>query len=81
MFLTGAGGSGKSHVMKHTVEHGKQFCKNIGCPFTSKTICATALTGASATHTLVETLCLAIGLKANDTLVTNPTKKSEMTNE
>ena len=79
--LNGAGGSGKSHVMKHAVECGKQFFKNIGCPFTSKTICVTALAGVSVTHMSGKTSHLAIGLMTNGAPVTNPTKKSKMTNE
>jgi len=47
-FLTGAGGSGKSNIIKGIIEYGKQLCKNLGVEFTKRTIVVTALTGAAA---------------------------------
>jgi hypothetical protein len=47
-FLTGAGGSGKSNIIKGIVEYGKDFCKGLGVGFTKRTIVVTALTGAAA---------------------------------
>jgi hypothetical protein len=47
-FLTCAGGSGKSNIIKGIIEHGKEFYKNHKVEFTKRTIVVTALTGAAA---------------------------------
>ena len=49
MFLNGPGGSGKSEVLKEVLIYGKEFCDNIGVPFTKQTILITASTGSAAT--------------------------------
>ena len=49
MFLDGLGGSGKSEVLKEVLKYGKEFCENIGVPFTKETILITASTGVAAT--------------------------------
>ena len=56
MFLTGPGGSGKSHVIQNILQYGKEYTKHIGQDFTSRTIVVTALTGSAATSILGETL-------------------------
>jgi hypothetical protein len=53
-FLTGAGGSGKSNMIKGIIECGKQFCKNLKVEFTKQTIVVTALTGAWSPQPSVE---------------------------
>jgi hypothetical protein len=62
MFLTGAGGSGKSAITKQLLLYGKPFCDNLGCSFTEKTILMTALTGVAATLINGETLHGAVHL-------------------
>ena len=56
MFLTGAGGTGKTHVIKCVNTYGKEFCKLMGYPFDKRTIVVTALTGVAATCILGETI-------------------------
>lgn len=62
MFLTGPGGSGKSHVIHNIMEYAKRYTLRIGQPFTSSTIVVTALTGVAATSILGETLHSALGI-------------------
>ena len=62
MFLTGAGGSGKSEITKQLLLYGKAFCNNLGCSFTEKTILMTALTGVAATLINGEILHVAVYL-------------------
>jgi len=47
-FLSGFGGSGKSHVLKAHVRYCSSFCKNIGMKFNRRTIVVTAMTGSAA---------------------------------
>jgi len=56
LFLTGAGGSGKSEVISNVLRYGKGFCQSLGQPFDSHTIVVTALTGVAATSIHGETL-------------------------
>jgi len=49
MFLTGAGGSGKTRVHKHVLVFGKRFCHNLSYKFDRRTIVMTALSGVAAT--------------------------------
>jgi hypothetical protein len=56
MFLTGAGGSGKSLVINSVLAYAKAFCKGLEVPFTSRTIVVTALTGVAATMIGGETI-------------------------
>lgn len=49
MFLTGAGGSGKSRVISQVMSYGHGFCKRLGVVFNKRTIVVTALTGVAAT--------------------------------
>jgi ATP-dependent exoDNAse (exonuclease V) alpha subunit len=56
MFLTGAGGSGKSHIIHNVLEYAKQFTSLIKVHFTNKTIVVAALTGVAATSILGQTL-------------------------
>ena len=65
MFLTGPGGSGKSHVIHNILEYAKNFTVSIGQPFTNRTIVVTALTGVAATSILGETLHSAAGIAVN----------------
>jgi hypothetical protein len=49
MFLTGGGGSGKTHVIKQQVLiYCKAFCQECNVPFHKRTITVTALTGVAA---------------------------------
>jgi hypothetical protein len=47
-FLSGFGGSGKSHVIKAHIRYCSSFCRNIGMKFDRRTIVVTAMTGAAA---------------------------------
>ena len=49
LFLDGAGGSGKSEVLKEVLRYAKDFCMNLQVPFTKHTILMTASTGVAAT--------------------------------
>ena len=49
MFLDGAGGAGKSYVLKEIIIYAREFCQKIGQPFTRYTILMTASTGVAAT--------------------------------
>jgi hypothetical protein len=64
MFITGAGGSGKSHVINNVLAYASKFCSNIDQPFDKRTIVVTAMTGVAATSILGETahsaMCLNI---------------------
>ena len=56
MFVSGAGGTGKSKVIDHVVSYAKEYCENISVPFTDRTIVVTALTGIAAVLIKGETL-------------------------
>ena len=56
LFVSGAGGTGKSKVIDHVVAYSKNFCENIHAPFTDRTIVVTALTGVAAVLIKGETL-------------------------
>ena len=56
MFVSGAGGTGKSNVIDHVVSYAKEYCENISVPFTDRTIVVTALTGIAAVLIKGETL-------------------------
>lgn len=64
MFMTGAGGSGKSHVINNVLAYASKYCSTIKQPFDKRTIVVTAMTGVAATSILGETahsaLCLNI---------------------
>ena len=47
-FLSGAGGTGKSHVLKSVVRYAKSMCRNLSVKYDKRTIVVTALTGAAA---------------------------------
>jgi hypothetical protein len=49
LFLDGAGGSGKSEVLKEVLRYAQDFCTNLHVPFTKHTILMTASTGVAAT--------------------------------
>jgi len=63
LFLTGAGGSGKSEVINNVRRYSKGFCKQLGQPFNSRTIVVTAMTGVAATAIHGETLASAAHLQ------------------
>ena len=63
MFITGPGGSGKSHVIGQVQQYAAKFCGVIGVPFTRNTIRVTAISGVAATSIRGETLHSACGLK------------------
>ena len=56
MFLTGAGGSGKSEVIKEILIYCEEYCNQICVPFTDRIIVVTALTGVAAVLIKGETL-------------------------
>jgi hypothetical protein len=60
--MTGAGGSGKSNVISAFFAYCKEFCKNLGAHFDSRTIIITAITGVAATSIMGETTSKALGL-------------------
>jgi hypothetical protein len=49
MFMTGAGGSGKTKVINAVMLYAKRFCQTIGYEFDKRMIVVTALTGVAAT--------------------------------
>jgi hypothetical protein len=55
MFMTGAGGSGKSHVINNILAYASRFCDAIDQPFDKRTIVVAARTGVAATSVLGET--------------------------
>ena len=63
MFLTGAGGSGKSEIITQVLKYAEQFCSNLNVPFDRYTIRVTALTGVAATSIFGETIHSAAHLK------------------
>ena len=54
MFFSGAGGSGKSEVIKQVLLYCKLFCENIIVRFDASTIRITALTGVAAIRNKME---------------------------
>ena len=61
-FLSGAGGSGKSHVIKTIVQYAKNLCYNLHIRYDKRTIVVTALTGAAAVGINGETTAMACAL-------------------
>ena len=55
-FLTGPGGSGKSHVIATVLRYSRAFTKLLKVPFTKRTIVVTAMTGVAATSIFGETI-------------------------
>lgn len=47
--LHGPGGSGKSTVIALVISYAKEFCQNLGHPFTIRTIVVSAMSGVAAT--------------------------------
>ena len=47
-FLSGAGGSGKSHVINTVTRYAANFCSNLKIPYNKRSIVVTALTGSAA---------------------------------
>jgi hypothetical protein len=62
MFMTGAGGSGKSNVIAAFYAYCKELCQNLNAHFDSRTIVITAITGVAATSIMGETTSKALGL-------------------
>lgn len=62
--LHGPGGSGKSTVINLVTSYAKEFCENLGYPFTSRTIVVTAMSGVAATLLHGETTHKALGLNS-----------------
>ena len=61
-FLSGAGGSGKSHVIKTLVRYAKNLCSNLKVRYDKRTIVVTVLTGAAAVGINGETTHMACAL-------------------
>ena len=55
-FLSGPGGSGKSHVISSVVKYAKEFNKLLQVPFSKRTIVVTATLGVAATSIRGETI-------------------------
>ena len=62
MFMTGAGGAGKSNVITALIEYCKEFCANLGVLFDNQTIVITALTGVAATSIMGQTTSTGLGM-------------------
>ncbi|KAG7349075.1 PIF1-like helicase [Nitzschia inconspicua] len=62
-FLSGAGGTGKSHVIKTACQYAQKLCKALGVKFDKRTIVVTALTGAAAVSINGETKSGAFAFK------------------
>jgi hypothetical protein len=77
LFLTGAGGSGKSEVINNVLRYGKGFCQSLGQPFNSRTIVVTALTGVAATSIHGETLASAALLRQRKVISAEQIKECE----
>lgn len=68
MFMTGAGGAGKSAVINAFMTYCKEFCRNLEAHFDKRTIIVTAMTGVAATSIMGETTSRAIGLGRSKSL-------------
>ena len=62
MFLSGAGGSGKSRIINAIIKYAKAFCKSVKILFDNSTIIITAPTGVAAVHIGGETAHKALDL-------------------
>ena len=62
MFMTGAGGAGKSNVITALIEYCKEFCANLKVHFDSQTLIITAMTGVAATSIMGQTSYTALGI-------------------
>lgn len=62
-FLSGAGGSGKSHVIKTCVRYAKGLCEHLNVSYNKRTIVVTALTGSAAVEIGGETTHSALALQ------------------
>ncbi|HSN67495.1 MAG TPA: AAA family ATPase [Fusibacter sp.] len=61
-FLSGAGGTGKSHVIKTVCRYAKKLCESLNVVYNKRTIVVTALTGAAAVSVNGETTHMACAL-------------------
>jgi hypothetical protein len=66
-FLSGAGGTGKSAVIKAVTSYSKKFCVNLGIGYNSRVVVVTAITGAAAVTIIGETTSKALGLNKRTT--------------
>ena len=65
MFLTGAGGSGKTRVINSVLAYAKGFCKTLDYVFDKQMIVVTAMSGVAATLIKGETVHSAVHLMKN----------------
>ena len=65
MFMTGAGGSGKSRVIDAVMQYGREYVENLGLIFTRQTIVVTAMSGVAAVNINGETTQRACHTNAN----------------
>lgn len=69
-FLSGAGGTGKSWVIKSVMHYCRKLCANHKVPFTKRTVVVTAMTGSAAVSIFGETahsaFCLNRNIKSQD---------------
>eukprot|EP00978_Attheya_sp_CCMP212_P022953 scaffold69409_cov65-Attheya_sp.AAC.1 len=61
MFMTGAGGAGKSIVITALIEYCKEFCANLNVQFDNQTVVITALTGVAAASIMGQTTSTGLG--------------------
>ncbi|KAG7372188.1 PIF1-like helicase [Nitzschia inconspicua] len=62
-FLSGAGGTGKSHVIKAVCRYAQKLCEELRVKFNKRSIVVTALTGAAAVSINGETTAKAFAFK------------------
>ncbi|KAG7374217.1 PIF1-like helicase [Nitzschia inconspicua] len=62
-FLSGAGGKGKSHVIKTVCRYAQKLCEELRVKFNKRSIVVTALTGAAAVSINGETTAKAFAFK------------------
>jgi PIF1-like helicase/Helitron helicase-like domain at N-terminus len=68
-FLSGPGGSGKSHVITMVLQYAKEYTRLLKVSFTKRTIVVTAMTGVAATAIRGETIHSAAGLFQKQTSI------------
>jgi hypothetical protein len=68
-FLSGPGGSGKSHVITMVLQYARAYTRLLKVPFTKRTIVVTAMTGVAATAIRGETIHSAAGLFQKQTSI------------
>ena len=65
MFLDGAGGAGKSHVVNQLLLYGEQYTRNLNLTWDMRTVIVTAMSGVAATSIGGETTHSAVAFNRN----------------